>query len=160
MENIISKSRRQALGLGAVAGMRAMSAPAILSHFLSKSPDKQLNDSPLHYLQGSKLATGMKVLAVAELLADKLPQAPDRIAVPQLVVRAISGAVVGATLSEANGEKKLIGAVLGGLGAVAASYAFFYLRKKLGEATGIPDTAFALIEDTLAISAGAALLKT
>jgi uncharacterized membrane protein len=136
-----------------------MAAPALLSHYLSQSPDPQLSDSPLHYLQNSTLATGMKVLAIAELVTDKLPKTPDRISPPQLLVRALSGALVGATLSEANGERKVIGALLGGLGAVAASYAFFFLRKKLKEATPLPDAAYALMEDFLVVSAGSAILK-
>jgi uncharacterized membrane protein len=160
MGTLLSKTSRQALGLGAVAGMRAMAAPAILSHFLSQSKDNQLGDSSLHYLQNSKVATGMKFLSAAELITDKLPRTPDRISAPQLLVRIVSGAVVGATISQANGERKLTGALLGGIGAVMASYAFFYLRKKLSQATPLPDAAFAIAEDALTVWAGAALAKS
>lgn len=159
MKTKLSKSGTQALGLGAIAGMRSMSAPALLSHFLSQSPASRLGGSPLHYLQSGKLATGMKLLAVAELVADKIPHVPDRTMPPSLVVRTLSGALVGATLSEAYGESKVTGALLGGLGAIAASYAFLFLRKKLTQSTPLPDAAFAVAEDILAISAGAALLK-
>jgi uncharacterized membrane protein len=160
MEAIFSKSRTQAIGLGAIAGMRAMSAPALLSDFLSTSPTHTLDDSPLHYLQNPGLATGLKLLAVAEMLTDKLPNIPDRISAPSLLVRTLSGALVGATISEAHGERKISGALLGGIGAIAASYAFFFLRKKLSQATPLPDTAYALLEDFLVISAGRALLKS
>lgn len=155
----LSQSGTKALGLGAVSGMRAMSAPAILSHFLSRSAQSSLHNSPLDYLQGSKLTTVLKVLAVAEVVADKLPAIPDRITPSSLLVRTISGAVVGAASSGVNGRSKVKGALLGGIGAIAASYVFFYLRKKLVQTTGLPDTGIALLEDTLAISLGAAFVK-
>ncbi|GGK68690.1 membrane protein [Rufibacter glacialis] len=145
--------------MGAIAGMRAMVAPAILSNHLSNSPTLFLQGSQLDYLQKSGVATGMKVLAVAELIGDKLPMTPNRIKPLQLVPRIFSGALVGATLAEANGENRVTGALLGVVGALAASYAFFYLRKNLGKMIGLPDASFALLEDALAVKAGTAILK-
>lgn len=160
MNAIFSKSSGRAIGLGAVAGMRAMSAPALLSHFISKSNQPLSEDAMVDFLQTSNLSTILKGLALAEIIADKLPKAPDRISLPSLLVRTMSGAVVGATLSEPGGERKIVGAFLGGIGAIAASFTFFYLRKKVVHTTGLPDATIAIAEDVLAIWAGAALLKT
>lgn len=159
MTNKLSQSGVKALGLGAVAGMRSMSAPAVLSHFLSKPVQQPLHTPPFTYLQHSTVATVFKVLAVAELITDKLPHVPDRIIPASLVVRTISGAVVGMACSEESGMAKVKGALLGGLGAIAASYVFFYLRRKLVKTTGLPDVSIALLEDALAISVGTACMK-
>lgn len=150
----------QALGLGAVAGMRAMAAPALLSHFLTHDPKGALYDTPLRYLQRPMVATGLKFLAGAELIGDKLPQTPDRISAPQLAVRVLSGAVVGATVAGAHEQPKITGALLGIAGALAASYGFFYLRKKIGQESGLSNMVLGLAEDALMASGGIALMKT
>src|SRR6187551_2823659 len=92
----------QALGLGAVAGMRVFAAPALLSHFLSNDPAGALYNTRLRYLQRPFVATGLKFLAGAELIGDKLPMTGNRISPPQLAARVLSGAVVGATVAGAN----------------------------------------------------------
>ena len=149
----------QALGLGAVAGMRAVAAPAILSHFLTNDPAGSLYNTPLRLLQRPLVATSLKFLAGAELIGDKLPVAPDRIAPTQLAARVLSGAVVGATVAGANEKSKVTGAMLGIAGALAASYGFFFLRKKLGQGSGLSNIALGLMEDALMAGGGIAIMK-
>jgi hypothetical protein len=60
-----TKTYLRVLGMGTVAGMRSMAAPALLSHFLVKSPAGELNFSRLHYLQMPQVARGLKVAAGA-----------------------------------------------------------------------------------------------
>lgn len=150
----------QALGLGAIAGMRAVAAPALLSHYLNNDPAGALYNTPLRYLQRPLVATSLKFLAGAELIGDKLPLTPNRISPPQLAFRVLSGAVVGATVAGANEKPKVTGAMLGVLGALAASFGFFYLRKKVGQESGLPNMALGLIEDALMASGGIALMQS
>ncbi|KAA9340672.1 DUF4126 family protein [Adhaeribacter soli] len=159
MKNKKPNVNLQALGLGAIAGMRAMAAPALLSHFLANDPAGALYNTRLRYLQRPIVATGLKFLAGAEVIGDKLPLTPNRIVFPQLAFRVLSGAVVGATVAGANEKPKLNGALLGMAGALAASYGFFYLRKMLGQRSGLPDMALGLVEDALVGSGGVALLR-
>jgi hypothetical protein len=49
--------------------------------------------------------------------------------------------------------------LLGGLAAATSTYLFFYLRKNLVETTGLPDTTFGLLEDSLALSGGYLVAK-
>jgi uncharacterized membrane protein len=151
-------STLQALGLGAIAGMRAVAAPAILSHFLTNDPAGALYNTRLRYLQRPLVATGLKFLAGAEVVGDKLPITGNRTAPQQLLPRILSGAIVGATVAGANEKPKLKGALLGMAGAIAASYGFFYLRKILGRDGGVPDMALGLVEDALAAGGGIALM--
>jgi uncharacterized membrane protein len=70
-------------GLGAIAGMRASLAPAIVSHYLNKRPKSALKKSKLSFIQTPAAGIVTKVLGAAEITADKLPAAPDRIILMQ-----------------------------------------------------------------------------
>ena len=153
------KTYLRALGMGTVAGMRAVTAPMLLSHLLVKSPAGELNFSRLHYLQLPKVALGLKLAAGAEILGDKLPNVPDRTILPELLARVLSGAVVGASLAMANKQNTLTGAFIGGAAAAASSYLFRFLRKKLVSTTGLPDVSIAVLEDALALTGGYRLAK-
>ena len=152
-------SSLQAFGLGAISGMRAFAGPALLSHYLTNDPAGSLYDTPLRYLQRPLVATGLKLLAGAELVSDKLPVTPDRIKPMQLAPRILSGAVVGATVAGAHKKPKITGALLGIAGALAASYGFFYLRKKLGQESGLSNVVLGLAEDAIMASGGIALMQ-
>ena len=154
-----TSSNLQAIGLGAIAGMRAMAAPALLSHYLTNDPAGALYNTPLRYLQRPMVATTLKYLAGAELIGDKLPMTGDRIAPQGLIPRLISGAVVGATVAGANEKPKVTGALLGMAGAVVAAYGFFYLRKKVGQESGLPNVVLGLAEDAIMASGGIALMQ-
>ncbi|WP_148041384.1 DUF4126 family protein [Rufibacter immobilis] len=159
MSILSSSTNQKALALGAIAGIRAMTAPALLSNHFHHSPTIFLEGTKLGYLQKSGVATGTKLLAVLEMLGDKIPNVPDRIKPIELLPRVVSGGLVGATLAEANGESRITGGLLGVVGALASSYVFFFLRTRLVKITGLPDATFALMEDALALKAGSAILK-
>ncbi|PSR52520.1 DUF4126 domain-containing protein [Adhaeribacter arboris] len=149
----------QAFAWGVMAGMRSLSAPAFSSHLFAHMPDAGLSGSFLSFLQSSRVATTLKILAASEVVGDKLPGAPNRIAAPVLVVRLLSGALVGTAWSEHNGQSKEVGALLGGVGALAASYGFYYLRTRLSQKTPVPDLVWALLEDGLVATLGISLAK-
>ena len=155
----MSKHLWQTLGLGAIAGFRSMTAPALLSSNLLNYYPHSLAGSPLRYLQKPLVAHGLKVLAAAEMAADKLPHMPDRIAPPALLERAAMGALVGATLYKINHGKLLNGALLGGVSAVAATYLSYFLRKQTTESSGLPSSLVGGLEDALTLGMGLALTK-
>ena len=144
----------QIIGLGAVAGMRTMMAPALLSSALKKRSSKRLRRSRLRFMQSNSTATTLKVLAAGELIGDKLPMTPSRTEPAGLLGRSLSGALVGATVARTQRENYVLGASIGLLSAVASTYTFYYARKKLGEETPLPDILLAGLEDTLAIKVG------
>lgn len=146
--------------IGVVAGMRALSAPALLSRHLSQSPINPLAHSRLHFLTNPNAAKTLTVLAGTELLGDKAPNGPDRTTPPQLVVRLASGAVCGAAVGESQGQSGRLGAVLGAAGALVGTFAFFHLRRYLTHEQALPDTAVALLEDALTLGAGWQIANT
>ncbi|MCC3156553.1 DUF4126 family protein [Hymenobacter sp. 15J16-1T3B] len=150
----------QTLGLGAVAGMRSMTAPALLSSALRHHPSGRLAHSALSWLQSKGAATTLKVLAGAEMASDKLPNMPDRTAAPVLAGRALSGALVGAVLYKTNRGSLLKGAAVGSLGAVAGSFAALYLRKLTSSKTPLKEPWAGFLEDALTVATGKAVLSS
>ena len=148
-----------ALGFAALAGMRSMSAPALLSHFLSRHPTRNLRFSPLRMLQKPLVASAFKLAAAGEMVMDKLPTTPDRTAPPVLLGRLLSGALVGATWYKARRGSSATGAVVGGLGAVLATFVSYGLRVGISRRAGLPVAAVGVGEDALVLGSGAALLR-
>ncbi|PTX18320.1 putative membrane protein [Pontibacter mucosus] len=140
--------------MGALAGMRSLSAPALLSRALLDKQNTNLSGTPFRFLQHRYVANTLTGLAATELLGDKLPIAPDRIETPSLLMRAASGAAVGAAVFAGRHKSMAEGAALGAVAAVAATYASFYLRKFLCEKTGIADPVFGALEDVLVVASG------
>lgn len=159
MKKVSSESFWHTIGFGVIAGMRSMSAPALISNYFARRFTYRLSRSPLRFIKSPLVSKGLTVLAASEMLGDKLPAMPDRISPGIVASRALSGALVGAVIHKTNGDKLVRGLVLGGLAAVAATYATYYLRKELGKETHIADPVLGLVEDALAIAGGIGLLK-
>ncbi|QNF31568.1 DUF4126 family protein [Adhaeribacter swui] len=143
-----------AFSWGIIAGMRSLTAPTFAAHYLSRAYSPVLAGSPLRFLQSAKVATGLKVLAGAEYIGDKMPNAPNRIAAPGLTFRVLSGALVGAAYRLNKSQDATTGAILGCAGALAGSYAFYFLRTRLTQHTPAPDWVYALLEDALTLTSG------
>jgi uncharacterized membrane protein len=148
-----------AIGFAAIAGMRSMSAPALLSHYLSRNPSWLLLSSPLRVLQKPLVARGFKLAAAGEMVMDKLPDTPDRIAPPALLGRLLSGALVGAAVYKSREGSSVTGAVVGGLGAVVATFVSYALRVGISKQANWPVAAVGVGEDALVLGSGAALLR-
>ena len=148
------QSYLRAFQIGVIAGMRAAVAPALLSHKLVRTIPTKQPQKPIHYLAQPPVSIGLNVLAGAELIGDKVPNAPERTIPAQFITRIASGATCGAFLSEVEGKETSYGAIAGGLGAVAGTLIFFNLRRWLDHEVGLPDAAVGLAEDALAVGWG------
>lgn len=149
----------QVIGIGALAGLRSMSAPAITSHILSHHHSGRITGTPLAFMQSDAAATTLKILATGEMVMDKMPFAPDRIKPASAAFRCLSGALAGASISKATGGKIGAGALIGATAALASTYAGFLLRKVTVKSTGIIDPIIGALEDALVLGAGAKLVR-
>jgi uncharacterized membrane protein len=140
-----------ALGIGAVAGLRTLTAPAVLA-WAAKRRWIRLGNSPFATIISARASKRITDFAVSELIADKLPFTPSRLKPGPLAARIVSGAVCGATICGVVKQPLKEGAVLGGLGAVAAAFAGYHMRRKLSH--NLPELGVALLEDALAIGGG------
>ncbi|MDB5233094.1 MAG: hypothetical protein JWR44_87 [Hymenobacter sp.] len=147
------------LGFATLAGMRSMSAPAFLSHYLSRQPVGGLSGSSLRFLQKPATATVLKAVAAGEIVADKMPFMPNRIAPEVMLGRILSGALVGAAWYRSRHGSALGGGVLGGLVAVASTIVSYALRTGISEKSGLPLALVGVGEDALVLAGGAALLS-
>ena len=154
----------RAIGLGAIAGMRSIAAPALLSRYASRDnawPNGlDMAQTPFSVLSSSVAPTVLGVFAAGEMSGDKMPAAPDRTSPLALAARAGSGALVGGAIYAAENEKPLQGALIGAGVAVVAAFLSLAIRKALNDRAHIPDKFIGLAEDLLVGVAGATLLKS
>ena len=133
-----------AFGLGAVTGVRSMIGLAFFSDHANE--DKEKNNPALTLLKLPQAAPIIKMMAAGEVVMDKLPFAPDRTDFGPLVGRAAIGALVGAAISK---DKWIQGGVVGALGAIAAAYAAYHLRKALHDDRHVPNVVLGMVEDAI-----------
>jgi uncharacterized membrane protein len=140
-----------AVGIGAVAGLRTLAAPAVLA-WAAKRRWIRMGNSPFARIISAKASKRIVDLALSELIADKLPFTPSRLKPGPFAARIVSGAVCGATIYGVVEQPLKEGAVLGGLGAIAGALAGYHMRKRLSR--NLPDLGVAVLEDVLAIGGG------
>ena len=139
-----------AAGIGIVAGLRAMTAPAAVS-WAACLGWLDLQGSPLAFM-GSGIAVAIfSLLAVFEYVADVLPRTPNRTKPGPLIGRIILGGLAGACISVSGGQSLLAGALLGGAGAVIGAFAGYEARRRLVESLKVKDLLIAIPEDLVAI---------
>lgn len=97
------------------------------------------------------------VLTAGELVMDKLPTTPSRLSPPALGGRMAAGAGAAYVVARRLGQEPIAAAVIGGLSALAGSYAGHAYRSWASKQ--VPPVAAALVEDAVALSIGAAVLR-
>lgn len=148
-----------ALLIGVVAGLRSLTAPAVVAWAACPALLGWINMQHTWASWVGNIITVVVVtiLAVVELVTDKLPKTPPRTAPPGFAARLITGGFSGAVIGTAWGYKwgglgaGVIGAVLGTLGG-------FQARRRLTAARAGQDLPIALLEDAVAIFGGIAIL--
>ena len=143
-----------ALGIGFVAGLRAMTAPAAVAWaaYLGWLP---LAGTALSFMGSLVAVIIFSALAVFELITDQLPSTPSRKVPVQFGTRLIMGGLTGACVGAPVGLL-LPGLACGVVGAVLGTYIGAAFRAGLAKAFG-KDLPAALLEDVIAIG-GAYLL--
>jgi uncharacterized membrane protein len=135
--------------IGFFCGMRSLTPPAITAwavHFGWLNPVH-----PFTWIGSWPAVIIFTLLAVGELVADKLARTPPRTAPPGLIARIVMGALTGATMAASTGNAFGIGALLGIAGAIAGTFVGFKIRTGIVKALQIPDLPVALMEDLIAI---------
>lgn len=147
-----------AFGIGVVAGLRSLTAPAVVA-WAAHLGWINLHGSPLAFM-GTIWAVGIfTVLALVELVADQLPNTPSRTAPVGLSARVVMGALSGACLAIAGGGALWLGAGVGAIGGIAGAFAGYQARVGLVRALHAPDFAIAIPEDLIAIGVGLFLVS-
>jgi uncharacterized membrane protein len=144
-----------AAAIGAVSGLRSMSGPAFVSQAAARHI-VDLEHTPLAWLNSDNALRTSAVLALGELLVDKIPSVPDRTSAPLLISRAVSGAVCAYAMCGDRCSKKnrWIAAAVGATAAMASAWAGTKYRKHVK----LPPVVAGMLEDAVTLGSGAALL--
>jgi uncharacterized membrane protein len=138
------------LGIGFVCGLRAF-APVALVSWLSVWGWVPLAGSPFWFLGKEIFAIGISVLAVLELIGDKLPKTPPRIQIMPLAVRFVTGGLSGGALCFSAGRTWWLGSLFGAVGAMAGAFSGYHVRRAVAQPLR-PDFIVAVLEDIITIA--------
>lgn len=143
--------------LGAVAGARSM-LPLVV---VSRAPEPRRARLPRALSSlGSPAAKNVVALAaLLELVGDKLPGIPARIAPLPLAGRALSGAAAGYAIARQSGHKPALLAALGAACAVASALGSYWLRKTATERLSSSSARTGLFEDAVVLMGTGAIMR-
>jgi uncharacterized membrane protein len=135
--------------IGVFGGLRALTPPAVMA-WAGHLGWLKLH-SPLAWLGSLPSAIVFTVLALVELVSDKLPKTPSRTAPPGLLARIVLGALCGAAICLAGAQSWLVGAMVGAIGGIVGCFGGYQLRTRLVKTLGTPDYVIAMVEDLVTI---------
>jgi uncharacterized membrane protein len=142
-----------AFAIGVVAGLRAMTAPAVVA-WAAQRNWLPLHNTPLSFMGSTAAVVIFTLFAVVELITDQLPSTPARTKAVGLTARVITGGLSGAAVALSGGQGFAFGAVLGALGGIVGAFAGYQVRTRSVKALNVPDFVIAVVEDAVAIGAG------
>ncbi len=139
-----------ALVIGIVAGLRSLTAPALVS-WAGHLGWLNLQGTPLSFMGSTAAVAIFTLLAIVELAGDVMPKTPARTAPAPLIARIVTGGLCGASLYAAAAQPLAVGAVLGLIGALIGTYGGYNIRKALVNGLKVKDIMIAIPEDIVAI---------
>ena len=135
--------------IGLFAGLRSLTPPAAVAWAVYLG---WLNlPRPLSLIGSLPAVIILSVLALTELVFDKLPNTPSRTAPPGLIARVVTGGLTGACVSIGGGQSAFVGAGLGMIGGIAGCFGGYQARVRLVRSLRQPDFNVAVVEDLVAI---------
>lgn len=140
--------------IGCVAGMRSLTAPALVS-WASRLGRLRLGTTWLAFLGYAWTPWILTLLAAGELIADQLPSTPSRTAPLGFGARILTGGVSGAAVG-ASGGTMVVGMMSGIAGALIGTLGGHAFRARLA-ASFRRDRPAAFIEDAIALGGALAI---
>jgi Predicted membrane protein len=136
--------------IGFFAGLRSLTAPATTAWAVYMGWLRL--ERPLSLIGSVPSVIIFTLLAVMELVVDKLPKTPNRTSPVGLIARLLTGGATGACITDAGGQGVFLGGLLGAIGGVVGCFGGYHARKRIVSALGAPDIYVALLEDMVAIA--------
>jgi len=141
-----------AFGIGVVAGMRSLTAPAVVC-WAACLGWLSLEGSPLAFMGWIVTVIVFSLLGMSELMADLLLSwIPRRTAPGPLAARLLMGGLCGASLCASAGQSVVLGVLLGASGGLVGAFVSYEIRKRVVTGLNIRDIFVAITEDVVAIS--------
>jgi uncharacterized membrane protein len=136
--------------LGLVTGLRTFTPMAILCWF-AYSGNLPVNDEWTMWVPKLTTAIIFTVLAIGELVGDKLPRIPDRVSRGPLLARLFFGSLAGAIVAAGLNGSVIEGVLLGLVGALLGTLGGYLTRRDLVDKLKCQDWPVAVAEDIIGI---------
>jgi uncharacterized membrane protein len=137
--------------LGILAGLRSLTPPTAVC-WASHLGWLHFAGTKLVFLDRPLTLLVLTLLALAELIADKLPNTPARTAPLGLIARIVFGCLGGVALATSTGGNLLVAGVVGIAGALMGTFAGYRIRGDLVVRAHLPDFVVAVAEDMIAVA--------
>jgi len=137
--------------LGVLTGLRSFTPVALVS-WAARLTWLRLGTTPFAFLGYSATPYIFSLLALGELVADKLPGIPSRRSPGPFAWRIVAGAVCGCALAYGRGQSVIAGGLTGASGGVAGTLGGYEFRSRLVKVVGGRDLPIALLEDFMAVA--------
>lgn len=137
--------------VGFATGLRAFTPIALLS-WVAVWGWMPLGGSRLAFLGTTVGGTIVAVLAVGELIGDKLTITPSRLTPGPLGGRVIMSSLAGVALAIGAGQWWILGMVGGAVGSIAGAFSGFHVRRAIVRGLGVADWLIAVLEDIITFS--------
>jgi uncharacterized membrane protein len=134
--------------IGVLNGLRSMTAPAVVAWAVHLG--RLHVDGPLAFMGQTVSVVIFTILAVGELVVDKLPRAPNRTEPLGLIARFVAGGLSGACVAAGGGASPIVGGICGAIGGLIGAFGGFQARTRLTKALG-RGFVVAVAEDLVAI---------
>jgi uncharacterized membrane protein len=139
--------------IGVIAGLRALTPSAVVCwsayfgwlHFAGTG---------FSFIDHTVTLVIFTLLALGEIVNDKLPKTPARTSIPGIIPRILFGAGSAAALAVSAGGGLVVAIILGIIGALAGTFGGYNIRHALVTKANLPDLPVALVEDLIAIGGG------
>jgi uncharacterized membrane protein len=141
-----------AFAIGIAAGLRSLTAPAVVA-WAAHRGWLNLHNTSLSFMGSTAAVAIFTILALVELVADQLPSTPARTKPVGLIARIVLGGLSGAVVALAGGQSAAVGCIIGAVGGVAGAFAGYQVRTGLVRALKAPDLVIAVLEDVVAVAA-------
>ena len=143
------------LMVGFATGLRTFT-PLALICWVSVWGWLPLGSSRLHFLGTTTGAAIVSILALIELVGDKLPRTPSRTSTGPLGARILIASFAAAALAVGMGQSWIAAVICGAVASVIGAFAGFRYRIWIATKVALPDWIFAVAED--AVTVGLTLL--
>jgi uncharacterized membrane protein len=140
--------------LGFVDGLRSLTAPAIVC-WAAHLGWLHFGGTKLAFIDHRSTLVVFTLLAITELVLDKLPNTPPRTAPVGLIARIVLGGASGLALATGAGISwSSLAGVIASIGAIAGAFAGYHIRHVVVLKARLPDFVVAIAEDAIAIAGG------
>ena len=139
--------------LGCVDGLRSLTAPAIVC-WAARFGWLHFAGTKFAFIAHRSTLTVFTLLAIVELVLDKLPNTPARTAPVGLIARIVLGGASGLALATGAGISVSLAGVIASIGAIAGAFGGYHIRRAVVLKTHLPDLVVAIAEDAIVIAGG------